>query len=119
MVKESGEGIEIQIEDGPAERVLRVTGTLSLLTAERLLSILLAGLRTGAKTVLEAAALDQVDLCGLQLLCSAHRTYSLHDACFELRPMPEAVQIAARAAGYRADTSVCPCRRDGNCLWKG
>ena len=110
--------IQIQTEDADDYRLIRVEGDLSLATAGDLRTTLLNCFRPGARAVLDGNGIRSIDLCGLQLLCSAHRTYLLNGAAFELKAISQTVQEAAQAAGYAPSNSVCPYRRDGNCLWK-
>ena len=116
---EDGFDIQIQTEEATGSRTVRVKGELTLATAGRVQRVLLEGVGPGTKTVLDGGGITAVDLCGLQLVCSAHRTYLLNEACFEFRPIPGHVEQTARTAGYDASVSVCPYRRDGNCIWKG
>lgn len=111
--------LDIRVEslETTGERLLGVEGELTLVTAAKLQTLLLEGLQPGAKTVLDGGRISVVDLCGLQLICSAHRSYMLKGASFELRNISLALQETARIAGYQACTSVCPFRRDGNCVW--
>ena len=113
----SAKGLEIRIESGGDHRGVHVEGTLSIATAEELRAVLLEGMQPGAKTVLDTAGILATDLCGLQLLCSAHRTAVTHDAVFELRAMSEAVRDTAHAAAFDGK-SVCRFRQGSNCLWK-
>jgi ABC-type transporter Mla MlaB component len=68
--------------------------------------------------VLDLAGATAIDLAGLQLLCSAHRTSRGGPRTFELRAVPERLRNTACAAGFDARTLVCPYRGDGACLWK-
>jgi anti-anti-sigma regulatory factor len=111
-------GLQIRLDVTDDTRIIRAEGDLSIATAGALRTELIAGLRPGARTVLDVALLKTVDLAGVQLLCSAHRTYLRHDAAFEFGGLSDALQATALAAGYEASRSVCPYRRNGNCLWK-
>ena len=113
-----GMDIQVQLEETNGDRIVSVEGELSLATAGQLRTVLLDRLQPGTKTILEASRITAVDLCGLQLICSAHRGAVLNGAGFELRGMPEQLRETARVAGYDACTSICPYRRDGNCMWK-
>jgi anti-anti-sigma factor len=113
-----GTDMEIRIEETGANRIIHISGQLLLNTAADLQAVLLDNLHPSAKTVVNGSGIEAVDLCGLQLLCSAHRTYVMHDAGFEVEAASEELKKIARAAGYAASKSVCPYRQKGNCLWK-
>ena len=113
-----GSDVQVQVESVEESRVVHVAGNLTLTTAADLRAILLECFEQSPKTVLDGAAIADIDLCGLQLMCSAHRTRVLAGAAFEFGGVSERVQEVAVAAGYTARRSVCPYRREGNCLWK-
>lgn len=115
---ETNECMHIESEEQEGARVVHVAGGLTLETAGRLQAVLVDALRPGAMVRLEAGEISRVDLCGLQLICSAHRTFRIKGACFELGETSEALRDAASAAGYQAIRSVCPFRKDLPCLWK-
>ncbi|HEY1338224.1 MAG TPA: STAS domain-containing protein [Bryobacteraceae bacterium] len=100
------------------EQVVHIEGELTLATSAGLQRTLLDHLQPGKRTVLDASGIAAVDLAGLQLICSAHRTYVLREAEFVVSPMSEALKQAARASGFEASRSVCPYRCGGQCIWK-
>lgn len=110
--------IQIHAEADAAERNVHIEGELSLLTAGRLRTILLDSLQPGARTVLHADGVSAVDLSGLQLLCSAHRTYLASGAFLALDGTPATMRDAAAHAGFDARHSVCPYRCGPDCLWR-
>ena len=110
--------IEVRLEEEGGHRVVHLQGELCLPNTGRVQRALMEGLATGQETVLDGAGVTAIDLAGLQLLCSAHRTYRRHGANFDLRSVPQGLQETARAAGYRACESICPFREDGICLWR-
>ena len=100
------------------DRAPRVEGELRIPEAGRLRDALLAALEPGGATVLDVSGVSDADLGGLQLLCSAHRTYRRRGARFELRGISEPLRLAARAAGFETRSMVCPHRVGDDCLWK-
>lgn len=117
MVMEDGDQFRIQVMETGEGRVLRVEGPLTLSTAGRLRDALLEAWQAGKKTIFDAAGITDIDLAGLQLLCSAHRTYQRTGTGFELAAVSPQVVETARAAGFDNRTSACA-SRDGNCIWK-
>lgn len=111
-------GLQIRVEEEAAARTLYAEGDLTVLTAETLRTALLDLLAPGASVSLDTSSITAIDLSGLQLLCSAHRTFRSQNGVFELKGRSKALLESARGSGYD-DHSVCRFRSDGNCLWKG
>jgi len=112
------DGISIQFEQREGAQHMRVDGELSLASAGRMKSALLQLAASGGPAVINLAGITRIDLPGLQLLCSAHRTFCARNANFELSESSEEVRRTASDAGYLMRSSVCPYRRGDNCLWK-
>jgi len=116
--------LTVHIEDTDGERVLRVDGPIDLATAAVLRQALADALQAcaageaGRSAVIDLAGVTAVDLCGVQLVCSAHRTFIARCASLQLRRMPEWFQQAAQAAGFATNTSICPRRQGDECLWR-
>lgn len=108
----------IHIETADGVSLLQAEGELSVRTAAHLRDVLLGNLREGEKLVLNAAGLDSVDLCGLQLICSAHNTYRACNAVLEMTDLPASVRETARAAGFDPSVCSCPHPRSPNCIWR-
>jgi anti-anti-sigma factor len=112
-----GAGMDLTT-DG-VERVVVLDGELRLAQADQARRELLDALRPGQTTVADLAGVTEVDLAGLQLICSAHRTYRKRQACFRVRGMPDGMRRTAEAAGFEAHRSVCPYRTaDSGCIWR-
>jgi len=112
-----GAGMDLAT-DG-VERVVVLEGELRLAQAANVRRELLDALRPGQTTVADLSGVTEVDLAGLQLICSAHRTYRNRQACFRVRGMPDAMRRTAEAAGFDAHHSVCPYRAgDAGCIWR-
>jgi len=110
--------IETRVERSGEAHIVYVEGEIRLPGAGDLQRVLATTLKVGRRVVLDLAGATVIDLAGLQLLCSAHRTSRAGPSPFELRAAPERLRNTARAAGFDARTLVCPYRRDGACLWK-
>ena len=104
----------VEHEDG--RRLVAIEGELGMATVDGVRDVLLESFQAGENTSVKAAGLAEVDLAGLQLLCSAHRAFSQHGLRFRVEGMPEHVRVAARRAGFDSCSSTCR-YRDGACLW--
>ncbi|HTS25154.1 MAG TPA: STAS domain-containing protein [Bryobacteraceae bacterium] len=108
----------VRVTEAEGRIVICVEGELSLSTAGPLHRALIQALAAGQDTLLDLVGLKSIDLCGLQLLCAAHRTYVSRGVRFDLQGMEHGVSEVARTAGFAARNLVCPNRPDGNCLWR-
>jgi anti-anti-sigma factor len=111
---------ELKIRICPEEgaRIIELEGDLSISTAALLRTTLLEGMQTGAKAMLDMAGVRSLDLSGMQLLCSAHRSYAQRNAVLQVRRVNDDFRRIAMTAGYDARQSVCPFRKEDNCLWR-
>jgi anti-anti-sigma factor len=116
---DDGDVIAVRIEESGGRRILRVDGEVCLNTAETLRSALTDALAGGREIVLDLGGVTSADLCALQLLCSAHRTFRKRGSDLTIESASERLRRAAALAGYDARTSICPYRRNDVCLWKG
>ena len=112
------EDIRIEWKQRAGERWVRVEGELSVAGASELKNVLLEALETGEPAVADLSAVSAIDLAGLQLLCSAHRTFRGRESSFEVSERSQAVRTTAASAGFQMSSSVCPYRRDSDCLWR-
>jgi len=111
-------GILTQLEQLGGKRVLRVRGALTLPNGEAFRQALMEALQPGETTFLDLSQATGVDICGLQLICSAHRTFFRAKAGFELEARPAWFKEAARHAGFYKRTLGCPFRDTAACLWE-
>jgi anti-anti-sigma factor len=109
--------IEIQAADVDGRRDLRVRGEVSLPRLAPLRESLRQALETGRETVLDLSEVAGIDLCGLQIICSAHRTFRRRGGSLLTTNIPPAVRDFAAAAGFDAERSLCPDRNEGGCVW--
>jgi anti-anti-sigma regulatory factor len=117
----SGE-MAVRIEDTDIRRVLHVEGPLDLSSAPVLLQALRSAMgfagESGRGTMVDLAGITAVDLCGLQLLCSAHRTFLACGGEIGVRDVPVWFHLAATAAGFTMGTLECRYRSCDRCLWR-
>src|SRR5689334_18274555 len=112
--------LEIEVRSGGTEHpiVLSVRGELSIATAAELRTALLHQLEAATPVLIDIADLSTIDLRGLQLLCSAHRTWLKDGLGFHTVHVGGAVLTTARTAGYHASGSACPMGHEQNCFWR-
>jgi anti-anti-sigma regulatory factor len=110
--------LRLRLHEGENGRTILVEGELSMATAAGLQAALLDSLQPGREVRLDSTGIATVDLTGLQLLCSAHRTYEAQGAGFVFGGVSEVLRKTAIAAGFDMSHSSCPNRRAGNCLWR-
>jgi anti-anti-sigma factor len=119
---DSGEELTVHIEDTDGRRTLRVEGPLDLANAPLLHQALRGAFELaaggGRGTVVHLAGIASIDLCGLQLLCSAHRTFLACGGNICLQDAPAWFRKAAAAAGFSMRTLECRYRCGDECLWR-
>jgi ABC-type transporter Mla MlaB component len=96
-----------------------LAGRLAIDTAPELLMLLRTQLPTAHRTKLDVASLTEVDLSGMQLICSACRTAQEkgHSFNFSESPAP-CVQEAIGVIGLQRHTT-CKHNTQNPCLWCG
>lgn len=101
------------------DRILALSGALTVEHAEEARQALLAALEQAKLLTLDCTGVTAIDLSGLQLLCSAHRTASLGQRQLHLAsPLPQPLRQACCAAGF---TRLQQCRSvpaGSRCLWQ-
>jgi len=116
----SENGLKIRVEDAAGSRVASVEGALCLTHAAELQQALARALHDpdSKALLLDVSGATDLDLSGMQLLCSTHRTSLAGDASFDLRGVPEWFWQKASAAGYNGAKLVCDLHKTGGCIWK-
>ena len=109
--------LTVRVEEREGGRILYLEGALCLPNAGRLSDLLKEQIAPERQLSLDLARVTSVDLCGLQLICSAHRTFRRAGARLELQAASDALRQMASCAGYEVHQSVCPFR-DDTCLWR-
>jgi anti-anti-sigma factor len=118
LTADMGNELMIQANQTPGNQVIHAAGALSAATAGDMKDVLLAALEAGGPTVLDISGITEIDLPGLQLLCSAHQTFKRQDTVFRIEGRTEAVRSTACDAGYQMRSSVCPYRQGEECPWR-
>lgn len=98
---------------------ITVEGRLAIDTTPELLALLRTQLPAAEKTRLDVSALTEVDLSGMQLICSACRTAKMkrHSFSFSGNLAP-CVQEAIGAVGLQRYIT-CKHNTDHPCIWCG
>jgi anti-anti-sigma regulatory factor len=92
-------------------------GALCLEEAESVRHQLIEALGSGHCVKLDLTSVEAIDIAGLQLLCSAHRTARAAGLSFSLAtPFPHLVTTAARQAGFLC-SPACSVATEKDCLW--
>ena len=96
-----------------------LAGRLAIDTTPELLALLREQLPTASKTRLNVAALTDIDLSGMQLICSACRTAQEKGHSFNFSAsLAPCVQEAISVVGLQRHTT-CKHTIDQPCLWCG
>jgi anti-anti-sigma regulatory factor len=105
------------VDEGTATRVA-VEGAMSIEWVGAIRDGLLQAFGAGKQVELSLAEVTEVDLAGLQLLCSAHRTALARNLGFRVTGgHNEPVATVARAAGLPRHAG-CANDQFGSCVWK-
>ena len=99
--------------------VLRIAGVMTVQRAAELKAIIVDALAKADRVAIDLSRVTEVDLCGLQLLCSAQRTASRTRKRLALAgPTPDVFRRAAAEAGVCVRTG-CGAEDPARCPWKG
>ena len=100
-------------------RVLTVAGAMTIPYASDLKKALLKASKGCEHLYLDLQKVDEVDLTGLQLLCSTHRTSILQSMQLTvIGEFPDSISIAANNAGFVRHVG-CEIDVSKSCLWCG
>jgi len=114
---------DLEMQPAPGQPVLRLEGDLTLAHGDTLRQVLLTAAEAGGEVRLDLGGATAIDLCGMQLLCSAHRHWRERGLRLELATPPAWLAEAARLAGFDRGTLGCPYGSPAEgpfrCLWRG
>ncbi len=99
--------------------VLTIAGAMTVQRAAELKAVLMDAMAKADRVAIDLSRVTEVDLCGLQLLCSAQRAATQSRKRIALaRPAPDVFRRAAEDAGVCVRTG-CGAEDPGRCPWKG
>jgi anti-anti-sigma factor len=108
--------IDYKVKEDGNNRILTMSGDLTIQSAATLQTILLDSLKDTNSLVINIENITAVDMSCLQLFCSAYRTAEASDKSFAIdSTCAETFREAARDAGY-AGQSGCGQECECNCL---
>jgi anti-anti-sigma regulatory factor len=109
---------DIKVEKKGKERLLVISGSLTIEHAAEFREALMKSLEKTSHVMLNLDAVTETDLSCLQLLCSAHRTFVNAKKSVELAGTPDILKHAARDMGYKRDLG-CMQETEKSCFWTG
>jgi len=96
--------IDFTLDHGSDEAELRLSGDLTVESAQKVRVIVLEAMKGGRLLSLDLSALDRVDAAGFQLLCSLYKTADCAGKRVRLASgMPHELRKAAAGAGFGPD----------------
>lgn len=106
----SGDGSCLQIN---------AAGRLCIDTAAELQQFLLAQTMQSTTVKLDLSAIDAIDLAGIQVICSACRTFLNNHKPFNLTGSPSSAVTSAKEALGLQRQSICKHNNNQSCIWCG
>lgn len=101
-------------DDGRTYVTLR--DALTIVQVAEVREALARAIAARSHTVIDVSDLEDVDVAGLQLLCSAHRSAVGAGVLFDLTGVNTAFREAVKAAGFR-HLEGCSDETRNRCLW--
>jgi anti-anti-sigma factor len=108
--------MELKI-DSAGEGILTLDGSLDIQRVGEFQGLLSEALNKAKRLVIQLEGVQEVHLTGLQLLCSAHRTFLGQKKSLVLQGSSEAFRRIVRDLGYLRHVGCQPESKD-LCLWK-
>lgn len=109
----------IEAEGQGTRDVLTIEGAMTVQRAVELKAVFVDALAKMDRVAVDLSRVMEVDLCGLQLLCSAQRTASQSRKRLAIvGPAPDVLRRAVDEAGGCVRTG-CGVDDTGRCPWKG
>jgi len=109
---------DIKVEKKGKERVLVISGSLTIEHASEFREALIKSLEKASHVMLNMDGVTETDLSCLQLLCSAHRTFVNTKKSVELAEISDTLKQAVRDIGYKRNLG-CMQETEKSCFWMG
>ena len=103
-------------QEAPTIREIGIFGAMTIHHAEEIWSAMLEALAEADEVRLEMAQVKEIDLMGLQLLCSAHRTSVSMSKRFILGGCSASVKETIQDSGFKRYVG-CEQDVDHTCIW--
>jgi anti-anti-sigma factor len=108
---------DIKVEKKGKERAIVINGGLTIEYAAELKNALQQSLKDGERVSLDLSNVTEMDLSGLQILCSAHKTsVNLKKTLEFMQNTCEVFKETVRKSGYKRYTG-CIKETEKSCLW--
>lgn len=103
----------------PDGTTIKIECDLAIENVASLKVLLVASLKEKDRLIIDPSGITAVDVAGLQLLCSAHRSTLLTNKEFDLAGnIPEVFRQAVKDSGY-ARNEGCISLGESDCIWIG
>ena len=113
---------ELKLEHGMADEntlQIKIEGRLCIDTANELLALLRDKIPNATRIKLDVAGISEIDLPGLQLICSACRTALVQNRKFGFKTeLPENMKAMVDSIGLQRSV-ICKHNADMACIWSG
>ena len=96
----------------------KVDGSLTIVQVDEVGPALLRALHEATRVICDLRAVDEIDVAGLQLLCSAHRFAALHGKSLQLKGSGERLHELVHAVGFERGPHGSEGRNDAS-WWVG
>jgi anti-anti-sigma regulatory factor len=113
--------LKIRIENAEGHVVVHAEGAMCVASAgslAHLQEVLRTAWHEQRRTLLDLSGISDLDLCGMQLLCSAHHSFFQRGLILDLHGAPVWFAERSRAAGFDASKAVCCSQNGAECIWK-
>jgi anti-anti-sigma regulatory factor len=108
----------VKISKRKAATVVAISGPMTIANIGELKDGLLKAFNLGKKVQLSVAAVTDVDVTGLQLLCSCHRTSIAKDLEFSITGVDGAAFATVTGVAGMMRNTGCDQDLAGSCIWK-
>lgn len=110
--------INIKFEKQSENTALIVSGPLTIEYAVQFKDALTESLKQDADLIVDLSSITDMDLSCLQLLCSAHKTFTNAKRSIKLAGIPDVLKQSVHNAGYKRN-SGCTKEAEKTCFWVG